>query len=344
MTRARDIADQQKNLGGAVPPFAAGKNKIINGDFSVWQRGTTFTNPGTTAYTADRWRVQQDGTGATRIVSQQTFTPGAAPVAGYESQYFVRYAVSVVGTGNTFQNFEYNQEDVRTFAGQTVTWSFWAKADTSRLVALLYRTDFGTNGSAPNQYSVGSVTLSTSWTRYSFTYAVPSVAGLTIGTSSYGSWIFRPTAATAQTIDIWGVQIEAGTAATPFQTASGTMGGELALCQRYYQKSYPLEIAPGGFFLGGYSIATIQSDVPNGMYYNYQRLITRMRIAPTVVVYSGSGALNRMSTVSASDLAASSAVPNSISDVGFGIANNSGGTLTFSSGGYLFYYTASAEL
>jgi hypothetical protein len=233
VTRARDVADQQDNLGGAVPPFAAGKNKIINGDFSIWQRGTTFTNPGTTAYTADRWRVQQDGTGATRTVSQQTFTPGTAPVAGYESQYFVRYAVSVVGTGNTFQNFEYNQEDIRTFAGQTVTWSFWAKADTSRVVALLYRTDFGTGGSAPNQYSVGSVTLSTSWTRYSFTYAVPSVAGLTIGTSSYGSWIFRPTAATAQTIDIWGVQIEAGTAATPFQTASGTMGGDLALCQRY---------------------------------------------------------------------------------------------------------------
>ena len=321
----------------------AGKNAIINGDFGIWQRGTTFTNPSTTAYTADRWRVQHDGTGATRTISQQTFTPGAAPVVGYEGKFFARYAVSVVGTGNTFQNFEYNQEDIRTFAGQTVTWSFWAKADASRTVALLYRRDFGTGGSAPDQYSAGTITLTTSWARYSVTYAVPSVSGLTIGANSYGSWIFRPTAATVQTIDLWGVQIEEGSVATAFTTASGSIAGELELCQRYYQKSYPIDIVPGSFFLGGYSLAIIQGNVPDGVYYNYQRLITRMRIAPTVVVYSGSGAVNRMSTVSASDLAASSALTNSISDVGFGITNNSGTTLTFTSGGYLFYYTASAE-
>ena len=48
MTRARDVADNQENLGGGVPPFVAGKNKIINGDFGIWQRGTSFTNPGNT--------------------------------------------------------------------------------------------------------------------------------------------------------------------------------------------------------------------------------------------------------------------------------------------------------
>jgi hypothetical protein len=288
--------------------------------------------------------LQHDGSGATRTISQQTFTPGTAPVAGYEGQYFYRYAISAAGTSNTFQQFLQKVEDVRTFAGQTITLSFWAKADASRVLTLLYRTDYGTGGSSANQFSVGSVTLTTSWTRYTVTYAVPSVSGLTIGTSSYGQWNFRPPAATVQTIDIWGVQVEAGNVATPFTTASGSIAGELALCQRYYQKSYPIEIAPGAFFLGGYSLAIIQSAVPDGVYYNYQRLITRMRVAPTPIIYSGSGAVNKMSTVSASDLAANSAVANSISDNGFGIANNSGTTLAFSSGGYLFYYTASAEL
>jgi hypothetical protein len=227
------VSFDQANYGGGQ--FSAGKNKVINGNFGVWQRGTTFTNPTVSAYTADRWQVQHDGTGATRTVSQQTFTPGTAPVSGYEGQYFYRYAVTG-GTGNTFQDFRYNQEDVRTFAGQTVTISFWAKADASRALNLLYRTEYGSGGSAANQFTVGSVTLTTSWARYSVTYAVPSVSGLTIGAGSFGGYIFRPLAATAQTIDIWGVQIEAGSTATPFQTATGSIQGELAACQRYYTR------------------------------------------------------------------------------------------------------------
>jgi len=216
--------------------FYAGKNKIINGDFGIWQRGTSFSNPSALSYTADRWQIEHDGSGATRTISQQAFTPGAAPVAGYESPYFYRYAVTG-GTSNTYQQFQEKLEDVRTFAGQTITLSFWAKADASRTLTLLYRTDYGSGGSAANQFSVGTASVTTSWARYSVTYAVPSVSGLTIGANSYGQWIFRLAAATAQTIDIWGVQIEAGSSATPFQTASGSIQGELALAQRYYWRT-----------------------------------------------------------------------------------------------------------
>ena len=236
----KDGAQAIRTLGDAIDTSVwnigfgqAGKNKIINGDFGVWQRGTSFSNPGTTAYNADRWLVEHDGSGATRTISQQTFTPGAAPIAGYESQYFLQYAVSG-GTSNTFQQIEQRIEDVRTFAGNPVTFSFWAKGDAARTIDILLNRNFGSGGSTADQSSIGSqLNITTSWARYSVTATLSSVTGKTIGAGSYAQWIIRFAAATAQTIQIWGVQLEYGSKATPFETASGSIQGELAMCQRY---------------------------------------------------------------------------------------------------------------
>jgi hypothetical protein len=216
--------------------YAAGKNKIINGDFGVWQRGTSFTNPAINAYTADRWYVAKNGSGATVTVSQQTFTPGDAPVAGYEGQFFFRYAQSVAGTGATYNVIVQKIEDVRQLAGQTVTVSFWAKAASSlTLVNADLSQNFGSGGSSDvNTNLVSSPVITTSWTRYSYTVTVPSITGKTIGTgSSLAFRIFLPNNA-IQTLDIWGVQVEAGSTSSSFQTATGTKQGELAACQRYY--------------------------------------------------------------------------------------------------------------
>jgi hypothetical protein len=215
--------------------FAAGKNKIINGDFGIWQRGTSFSNPSNGAYTADRFNITFDGSGATRTISRQAFTAGAAPVAGYESEFFFRYERSVAGSSATFDIIRQPIEDVRTFAGQTVTVSFWAKTDSGTpIITVALQQVFGSGGSTAVRTDIGTATLSTSWARYTVTATMPSISGKTIGASNYVNLQLRTPVNTIQTFDFWGVQVEAGSVATAFQTATGTLQGELAACQRYY--------------------------------------------------------------------------------------------------------------
>ena len=276
MTRARDIADQQENLGGAVAPFVAGKNKIINGDFGVWQRGTSGFGLGA-AFNADRWAFYRDGSGATEAITQQTFTPGTAPVSGYEGQYFWRYAATVAGTGATERSLYTKIEDVRTFANQTVTVSFWAKADAARTINLFLAQNFGSGGSASVITSLTGHSVTTSWARYSTTVAVPSISGKTVGTSSFLQLTMSFPVNVIETIDIWGVQLEAGSVATPFTTASGTIQGELALCQRYYYRN-----TSGAAFVNmgnGAAISTTASTM------DMQFPVT-MRAVPTSIDFS----------------------------------------------------------
>jgi hypothetical protein len=211
--------------------YAAGKNAIINGAFNVWQRGTSFNNNGGT-YTADRWVITGSGTAPT--VSQQTFTPGTAPVAGYEGQFYLRFDQSSAATAA--QTFQQRIEDVRNFAGQNATISFFAKANSGSTAPDLKITQsFGSGGSTAVTTTVqASISFTASWVRYSYTIAVPSVSAKTIGTgSSLQVYLQFPTSGTWQH-DYWGWQMEAGSVATAFQTATGTLQGELAACQRYY--------------------------------------------------------------------------------------------------------------
>ena len=163
MTRARDVADTQDNTGGAVAPFLAGKNKIINGDFGIWQRGTSFTGSSLAkTYFADRFYVFFTGNGSPSFsATRQSFTPGTAPVSGYESPFFARFACTNVGSGVTSRDIWQPIEDVRTLAGQTVTLSYWAKASTSLSISPMWSQVFGSGGSAENASVLSPVTLTT---------------------------------------------------------------------------------------------------------------------------------------------------------------------------------------
>lgn len=267
--------------------FAAGKNKIINGDFGVWQRGTSGFSFGA-AYNADRWAFYRDGSGATEAITQQTFTPGAAPVSGYESQFFWRYASTVAGSGGTEKVLYQRIEDVRKFANQTVTVSFWAKADASRTITVALTQNFGSGGSTSVTTSLTSQSVTTSWARYSASVSIPSISGKTIGTSSYLQLNLGFPVNVTETIDIWGVQLEAGSIATPFQTATGNPQGELAACQRYYWRATAGSIYQA--FASGHAVSTTGAAV-------FVANPVIMRATPTSLDYSILGVTNSAGSV-----------------------------------------------
>ena len=239
MSRAQLTSTVEQSSGGVVTPFLAGKNKIINGDFGIWARGTSFNPTGSGTYFADRWVSNGSAGSGTSTYSQQAFTPGSAPVAGYEAPYFARLATTGANS-STQLGLSQRIENVQTLAGQTATLSFWAKADSARTLSILFDQNFGSGGSSDVFSSGSTVSITTSWVRYSVTYSVPSISGKTIGSGSYFAFYLYLVAGSLSgnaNLDIWGVQLEAGSVATPFSTASGTVQGELALCQRYYYRA-----------------------------------------------------------------------------------------------------------
>jgi len=296
--------------------YAAGKNAIINGDFSIWQRSTSATVTSENYFAPDRFRSVYAAGGATVTWSRQTFTPGAAPVAGYEGQYFSRIAATS-GSGTTVIGVNPRIENVQTFAGQTATISFWAKADSARTATILLVQNFGSGGSADNNAYLTTQALTTSWVRYSFTTTVTSVSGKTIGSSSFlGLYIYLNTgqASGSPQLDLWGVQMEAGSVATAFQTATGTIQGELAACQRYYVR------------YSGAAYPTICAGIGNSniaVYYSMP-LKSTMRAAPTTLDFSTVGAWDTATIYAGSGLAL--AAPQCTADFAFFTMVTSGTT------------------
>ena len=349
LTASSNMATDAEVTSAISAQFIAGKNKIINGDFGIWQRGTSFTNPTDNTYVCDRFKQNGNGSGFTKIWSRETFTPGAAPVSGYESPYFFRFNQTVAGTGGTNNNIGiYVHEDVRTFAGQIVTLSFWAKADSLRSLFLYYGQEFN-NSSVGDQYPyISTASLTTTWARYSFTFTVASISGKTIGSGFTGNFqiVFNANNNITQTIDLWGVQLEAGSTATNFQTATGNPVSELAACQRYYSTSIPT-----GFTITNFSgmnqgsssaVAWCSPGSSNDAFTNIQYPVP-MRSAPTFNIYSAG---NRTSgsmrdNVTGSDITVSNYSIQAGNNKGF---NYMSGMSATTGRPYGFQWTASAEL
>ena len=264
MSRAYDnAADGRYQQGGR-------RNLIINGNFDVWQRGTSFTADN--VYTADRWK-SADGSGGSpaRTLSRQAFTLGQTDVPG-EPTYYTRHAQTAAAT-NSDSNLAQKIEDVRTGAAQTVTLSFWAKADATLNIRLRWRQNFGSSGSSTvNTNIADAFTIGTSWAKYTYTQTLPSISGKTIsGGDDHLEVQLEFTDSGTFTFDIAQVQLETGTIATPFEHRS--YGEELALCQRYYQKYE----GDGAYTRFSHCFAVSASALRC-----YMTFITPMRSSPTM--------------------------------------------------------------
>lgn len=255
------------------------RNKVINGAFDVWQRNTSISDPSGNGFSADRWQISFNGTGATRTISRQNFALGQTEVPG-NPKYFLKFLQSVAGSGGSFNQLFQRIEGVETLSGQTVTLSFYAKAAAAgSTIDARARQHFGTGGSpSADVVTLGGIaTLTTGWQRFQFTFALPSILGKVLGTSNTDRLqieLLCPFNTTFD-IDIADVQLEAGPAATPFERK--TYGDELRACQRYY---YRLTSVGSGYNFVKYgtgfssSATTFKVSV---------QLPTTMRISPSSI-------------------------------------------------------------
>lgn len=309
MSRARDIADL---AGSADAGGLTGRNRIINGNMTVAQRGTSFSSISSDQYTLDRWTSSSAG-GVSLNVSQQTAT--SSDNTYFASKHFARYQRNAVLSG-----FVHKVEDLQQFNNKTFTLSFWAKsADAGTNVALTVYTV--NDGSSLNSYVtqtyVTNPTLSSTWQKYEVRLAFQDMYAYGYSGSHHLRLQFFD-GSNAATFDLAEVQLEVGDTATPFEHED--YGTTLAKCQRYYQTDGSRIISSGGY---------IQTA---GNQFVIVDFITTMRANPTLT-FSNHSAVN---------FNTSNPVINTLSNQRFEAYKTATGTSNGSY--YLFNYTADAEL
>jgi hypothetical protein len=223
------------------------KNKLINGNFDIWQRGTTLARSNDASfngfYVADRWGFSPGNRAVT--VSRNTFDVTQTSVPGNPVNYLT---LQTTAGGTPSPPLLYQRiENVRLLPGKTVTLSFYAKSDTYIPVVISYGYWYGATGSPQTVVLAGTINTTNTWQKYTLTTTLPSLgSGLTINElrDTFCQVVFNfPVGTSLYTFDIAQVQLEEGPIATPFEQRP--IGIELALCQRYYEKGFEYSSAIG---------------------------------------------------------------------------------------------------
>ena len=265
MSRAQLTSTVEQNTGGAVSPYVAGKNALINGGFDFWQRGTSFSlSSGAAAvYTADRF-------GVTTVSGAATISRQLADSTLPQFKYCIRVQRNLGQTATGGQYLAQSVESLNTlqFVNKTISLSFYARkgADysttSSLMTATIWSGDASTDGNiqiaggfGPGQAAPAqvNVSLTTSWQRFTIIGTISSTATQVAATFNNAP---SGTAGTNDYFEVTGVQLELGSVATPFSRAGGTLSGELQAAQRY------LPSISTGWDSFGNSTSTTNSQAP----------------------------------------------------------------------------------
>jgi hypothetical protein len=311
-------------IGGQDTTFGGMRNRIINGDMRIDQRNAGALVSSASGYIVDRW---SDGryapSGGVYSARQVTDAP-----TGFSNSLIHTVTTAVAGTyaGDFYQIWQTiegnNVADFNlgTASAVTFTASFWVKSS----VTGTYSIAFGNEDPLSNGTTRTYVTTYVINTANTWEYKTITVAGDTTGnwgkTNGDGLAIYfdlgcgtdtqitanswqsangRRIAGTVKliatvgaTFQVTGVQLEKGSVASAFENRQ--YGTELALCQRYYETTYPVGYSAGYNFGGGYPFSTSKPVTVNFIASDDTttsqsvRFVVAKRTNPTVVIYSAS--------------------------------------------------------
>jgi hypothetical protein len=280
------------------------RNRIINGGMVIDQRNAGASGNTDGFFPVDRWITRQVGASAKFSVQQSS----VAAVGFTNSLIFTSLSAYSVGSTDFFgaeQRIEgFNTADLEwgTANAKTVTLSFWVRSSLTGTFGGSLRNNaadrsypFTYTISAANTYEYKSVTITgdTAGT-WLTTNGVGIRLVFSLGTGSTlsgtadawaGANYTSATGATSvvgtngATFYITGVQLEAGSVATPFERRP--FGAELALCQRYYYQMVSPSASEQYFGSGFYYSAGLFA-------FTYSFPVT-MRAAPTLSYVTGTG-------------------------------------------------------
>ena len=274
------VADSSTSTGlryqGSI---TGGKNFAINGGMDIWQRGTSFAvgGVGYNAYTVDRWTCYSQGSGT---IAQDT----SLSASGF--RYGVKFTSSAASGGNDFYQLV-ETDQVIPLAGKQVAVSGYALSVNGKTPSMNLEYSTTVNDGLFGTYvqctktTISEPTATGSLLRYTYSFAIPTTAKTLRLRASTGS--LNNTEATTWT----GIQLEVGNVPTAFSRAGGTIQGELAACQRYYQRQ-TYGNGSGNYYATGMGVSTTRS-------FHYLALPVSMRTEPSLS-YGGTPAVSDTNT------------------------------------------------